>query len=449
MTEPADTTQAIHFVHIDGVDVTVDGAAISVAGDAHAEAVHHLARQHAQPLGHAVQAVATDSNGHMRITVNPDGSTTNVTPITEAEAAELRRLHRPTSLHVIEDPSPAEDETTSPWSTTAIGTPGTDVAAVAEAPIHVAPDAPRHARKSFLSAEPIAQPARQGWRGALNRAGLRLEPGAAELEWRQDVQAVSQHWPGARTIAIANEKGGSGKTPTAVMISAVFARYGGAGILAWDNNETRGSMDKRTQHANHDSTVVDMLPQVQHLLSPSASAADLSAYTHHQPTDKFDVLHSDTALLGQHQMTGEDVHAIHRATSRYYRLLVMDSGNNREAGNWLAMLELADSLVIPCTDVEDSAETGALIIDALHAQATSHGLNLAKNAVAIVSQKTDSKEGRAEAQRIRDGWAGLVRDVVAIPYDPALRSGIIHFDALHARTQRAWLRAAAAVARGL
>lgn len=444
MTEQTDTEATIHFVDIDDDAVTVDGTEISVGGDPHAEAVHHLARKHAQRLGHAVQVIATDMNGHMRISVNPDGSTSNVTPISEEEARELQRLHRPKALHVINDAAgdepDAEPTPSSPWATTAIS---------AQTPIHVAPDAPRHARKSFLSAEPIAQPARQGWRGALNRAGLRLDPGATELEWRQDVQAVSQHWPGARTIAIANEKGGSGKTPTAVMISAVFARYGGAGILAWDNNETRGSMDKRTQHANHESTVVDMLPRVEHLLSPSASAADLATYTHHQPTDKFDVLHSDTALLGQHQMTGQDVHAIHRATSRYYRLLVMDSGNNREAGNWLAMLELADSLVIPCTDVEDSAETGALIIDALHAQATTHGLSLAKNAVAIVSQKTDSKEGRAEAQRIREGWTGLVREVVPIPYDPALRSGIIHFDALQARTQRAWLRAAAAVARGL
>lgn len=444
MTEQTDTPTTIHFVHIDGDTVTVDGATIATGGDAHASAVHHLAREHAQPLGRAVEAVAGDLNGHMRISVNPDGSTSNVTPISDAEAHELQRLHRPHPLHVIgeEDQAEAKEDKTpaSPWATHAIDT---------QAPIHIAPDAPRHARKSFLSAEPIAQPARQGWRGALNRAGLRLEPGTEELEWRQDVQAVSQHWPGARTIAIANEKGGSGKTPTAVMISAVFARYGGAGILAWDNNETRGSMDKRTQHANHEATVVNMLPQVQHLLSPSASAADLATYTHHQPSDKYDVLHSDTALLGQHQMTGQDVHDIHRATSRYYRLLVMDSGNNREAGNWLAMLELADSLVIPCTDVEDSAETGALIIDALHAQATTHGLKLAKNAVAIVSQKTDSKEGRAEAQRINEGWTGLVREVVAIPYDPALRSGIIHFDALQSRTQRAWLRAAAAVARGL
>lgn len=175
----------------------------------------------------------------------------------------------------------------------------------------------------------------------------------------------------------------------------------------------------------------------------------MSYFAHHQPKDKYDVLRSDQSTEGDHEVSAEDVDAIHRVAGRYYRMLVMDSGNNRETGDWLAMLELADSLVIPCTDVEDSAETGALIIDALHAQSTTHGLQLARNAVAIVSQKTDSKEGRAEAQRMREGWEGLVREVVAIPYDPALRSGVIHFDSLRPATQRAWLRAAAAVGRGL
>ena len=39
--------------------------------------------------------------------------------------------------------------------------------------------------------------------------------------------------------------------------------------------------------------------------------------------------------------------------------------------------------------------------------------------------------------------------VVTIPYDPALVTGHIQFDAQKPATQRAWLRAAAAVGRGL
>jgi len=35
-----------------------------------------------------------------------------------------------------------------------------------------------------------------------------------------------------------------------------------------------------------------------------------------------------------------------------------------------------------------------------------------------------------------------------LPYDKALTSGVIRFDALNEHTKRAWLRAAAAVAKG-
>lgn len=33
-----------------------------------------------------------------------------------------------------------------------------------------------------------------------------------------------------------------GQTPTTVLLSAVFARYGGAGVVAWDANQTRGTL---------------------------------------------------------------------------------------------------------------------------------------------------------------------------------------------------------------
>lgn len=41
------------------------------------------------------------------------------------------------------------------------------------------------------------------------------------------------------------------------------------------------------------------------------------------------------------------------------------------------------------------------------------------------------------------------RERPPVPYDKALVSGVIHFDALNNDTKRAWLRAAAAVAKGL
>ena len=65
----------------------------------------------------------------------------------------------------------------------------------------------------------------------------------------------------------------------------------------------------------------------------------------------------------------------------------------------------------------------------------------------IVSEARNSATDQAEA--IASGFRQLVREVVTIPYDPAMVGGLLRFDTLHAGTQRAWLRAAASVARGM
>ncbi|MFD0760440.1 AAA family ATPase [Arthrobacter ulcerisalmonis] len=85
-----------------------------------------------------------------------------------------------------------------------------------------------------------------------------MSPSESERAERSDVLAVSQHWPGPRTIAVVNGKGGAGKTPTTVLLAAVFARHGGAGVLTWDNNQTRGTLGWRTEQGPHEATLLDL-----------------------------------------------------------------------------------------------------------------------------------------------------------------------------------------------
>lgn len=310
----------------------------------------------------------------------------------------------------------------------------------------VATNGPRHARKSFIAAAPAVTPAQVGFRGALNRVGIRAKPSRAEQLLRDDVIRVSQHWPGPRTIAIANGKGSANKTPTMVCLAAVFGRYGGTGVLGWDNNETRGTASWRTQQGPHQSTALDLLPHCNDLLGTGAQAAQLAAYVHHQVEDRCDVLWSDQSIEGEHEISGEEVDAVHQVASKYYRLILMDSGNNERASNWRAMIGHADQLVVPCTNVEDTAEAGARMLEAL-TQRDEHSAHLASNAVAIVSQRTPGKD--PDMTRIEQGFKPLVRRVVTVPHDPALYSGVIRFDSLRPATQRAWLAAGAAVAEGL
>lgn len=302
-------------------------------------------------------------------------------------------------------------------------------------------------RATFITHGRSNQPAVQGWRGALNRAvGTRLEADEGEVSRRADIRTVSQHWAGPRTIAVVNGKGSAGKTPTTICLSAVFAREGGTGVLAWDNNETRGSLPWRVESAPHDATIIELLPRIEELLDSHAPYAELNHFVHHQASDKYAALFSDQSVAGDHIVTEEDVRRIHGLAARYYRLIIMDSGNNERAPNWRTMIEHASRLVVPVTNVEDTAEAGARMLEALIARG-GRSASLARSALIILSQRSPGRDPNSE--RIIDGFTRLGHTVVTIPYDPALRTGVIRYDELRDPTKRAWLRAAAAVAENL
>lgn len=309
------------------------------------------------------------------------------------------------------------------------------------------PTAPE-GRRSFLTPERAEEPAEKGWRGFLAKTGLRVPPSADERAERADIFTVSQHWPGPRTIAIVNAKGGSGKTPTTILTAAVFARYGGAGVLAWDNNQTRGTLGWRTEQGPHDASLHDMLPETDRLLSAQAQSADLAHYVHHQTRDRYDVLRSRPLLLADEQRIERgDIDRIHSVAAKYYRLIVMDSGNDESDPMWRRMIDLADQIVLATTTRAEHAEAGALLLEAL-SDRDARSASLVENSVAIVSQ-ADPHASAAEVRSVVDGYRDLSRDVAAIPYDPAMAGGYLHFTALRPATRRAWLGATAAIARGL
>lgn len=301
---------------------------------------------------------------------------------------------------------------------------------------------------TFLTPQRVEEPAKKGVRGVLTRAGLRLAPGAAEKQERHDAFAVSQHWPGPRTIAIVNGKGGASKTPTTVLLSAVFARLGGSGVLAWDANQTRGTLGWRTEQGPHEKTVLDLIPLTNELLSTGSRSADLAHYTHHQTDDRFDVLRSQPiALAADQRLAATDVDAVWQVAAKYYRLIFIDTGNDESDIAWQSVIDHADQIVVATTTRDDHAEAGALLLDAL-TDRDEHSAHLAQNAVAVVSQ-ADPRASRSDVSRVKDGYSKMVRAVAHIPYDPALVDGWLHWSALRPDTQRAWLAAGAAVAQGL
>ncbi len=392
------------------------------------EAVLGRVGEIAAAAGRPVRLTVSDEEGDWLLAVQPDGSIGDEEALSVAHGAE----HAPVS---------SRDATTSEGATreSATGEPVPSGAATLETP----------SRESFLYVErPRPDRAKQGFRGALARAGMPVSPSASELRERAELDAVSRHWAGPRTIAIVNGKGGANKTPTTALLSAVFARNGGSGVLAWDNNETRGTLGWRTEKDDHDSTVQSLLPATDQLMSAGARTADIGHFVHHQNADKYDVLRSNPTMLATEQrISTADFDRLHTVATKFYRLVIIDSGNDESAERWLRMIDHTDQLVIATTALGEHAEAGALLLEAL-LQRDAHSARLAREAVVIVSQ-SERTGPAADVRRVAAGFRPLARSAVTIPFDPEMHGGRLSFESLAPRTRRAWLHAAAAVAEGL
>ena len=290
--------------------------------------------------------------------------------------------------------------------------------------------------------------AERGFRGFLSRMGFAMEPSAQEVEERSWRRTVGTRLNEPKTISVVNGKGGANKTPTAVLLSAVFGRNSGDPVLVWDNNGTRGTLGWRTLKGSHTHHSMDLLAAAEKLKETRVGDPAINDYVHYQPEDCYSVLRTDPTLLASEQhVNAADFDVLHEIVSRFFSLTIVDSGNDESAERWLRMIDHTDQLVIASTTVEEHAEAGALLLEAL-AKRGGRYEELAKNAVVIISQH--QPQGNDEQlNRIAHGFRRLARQVVTVPYDAALVKGQIRFDGLRPATRRAWLHATAAVAGAL
>ncbi|WP_137845435.1 ParA family protein [Microbacterium sp. 2FI] len=384
------------------------------------QVILHRAAAEAQRTGIPVELVTKGDRGEHHLLVAADGSIASA-PATEPPSAD--------NPQTFESPSQQREEVNT------------------EAPGHEplrsrrAPEPP--SRPSFIGTDSSVAPT-TGWPALFARLGF--GPSPLELARRDNERIVSQQWAGCRTIAVANGKGGVGKTMTTAMLAAVFARYGGGNVLAWDNNDTRGTLGWRTETGRYDTTIKDLLPAAPNLLTPGAGVSDIARFVHHQSADRYDVLRSNPELLAAHQrIATAEFDLLMQVAARYYRLVVFDSGNDESAERWLRMVDSSYQLVVPTLAAPESAESAALLLDALR-ERDERSRFLAENAVVVVTEAEPNARG---ADRIASGFDGHVRTVARIPFDPALKSGALRLDDLRPRTRDAWIRVAAAAARGL
>lgn len=317
---------------------------------------------------------------------------------------------------------------------------------VPEQPVQVSPPVLRSRPDSFLAKSAAGGPKPTGWRAVAGRLGIKVQASQAQCQQWEDERTVSQHWPGPRTIAVLNGKGGAGKTPTSILLASNFARLGSGSVVAADGNVTRGTLGWRTEQGPHNATILDMVPKTEALMDPSARNGDVAAFTHHQTIDQFDVLRSNPLLLSTEQkLSPEELDGIQQVLTRYYRMIIWDTGNDEGDSLWLRIVSHADQIVVATTTRTDHAEAGRLLLQGLSGR-DERSAALAANAVVVISQ-ADREEPPATS--LVDGFAGIAREVVTIPYDRSMREQWLRSDKLAPATRAAWLHAAAAVARGL
>ena len=448
------TTEALNFPRIaatirpDGSgEVTINGTSqpVSACGlDGAREAVIKSIQSTAQKVGRPVLAKTSGPDGEWMLKIWPDGTVHDATP-SDGDAGSRSRITQtlPPVVGQI-DPTPTSKTIGDPMKQ-AIPSSSTLQEPTSE------PD--RLPTLSDLMSDrpsPAVGSAEMGWQGAVRRwtRGLiKPCPGPVELQHREAIASVQRSMSGPRTIAVINPKGGAHKTTATMLLAATFGIHRGGYTLAWDNNETRGTLGWRGVQARHTNTAVDLLDDLDRFNDPSrARVGDLDNYVRSQGSSQFDVLASDEDAAASANIDAVAFQQLHATLSRFYRIMIIDTGNNMRASNWVAAVEAADQLVIVSTVREDTAASAAWLLDGLRARGFGDKIAQAVTLLSAPSQQPDEKLNK----RLRRHFSQLTRQVVDVPHDPALvDGGTINFEALAPATREAWLRAAATVAEGL
>lgn len=147
----------------------------------------------------------------------------------------------------------------------------------------------------------------------------------------------------------------------------------------------------------------------------------------------------------------DNFRAVHEILSRFYRLILLDTGNNIRAAHFTEALEHTEQLVIPVAAGRDSATVAQKMMRSL--VATGHE-DLVRRAVVLLHDLEPAESADPGylhvAQEIAADLEPQVAAVIPIPFDPALKEGArIDPTALSEATRTAYRQAAAAVARSL
>lgn len=293
-------------------------------------------------------------------------------------------------------------------------------------------------------------PAGWGWRGRVRRwTGGLIEPqmGAKEMAHELARRSIQRDFDGPRTIAFINPKGGAAKTTGVLAAGYTFGTVRGGGVVAWDNNETRGTLGIRGMRSTHRNTTRELLEDLERFKDVYQSRiGDLGAFVRSQGDAHFDVLASDERPDVTGTIRAEDFKEVHGLLQRFYRMILIDTGNNMRAENWLAAAEKADLLVVTSTVREDTGYSGLWMLDALQDAGYQ---DLKRKTISVISDPSAHVDHKL-ALDLEKVYEQRTRAVFRVPYDPVLVPGsVVPYSQLSEGTRSSWLRACAGMAEAL
>ena len=205
----------------------------------------------------------------------------------------------------------------------------------------------------------------------------------------------------------------------------------------------------RAELGGNDRNVRDLLRDLGRFTHGGGGIGELSAYLRPQAA-MFDVLASDESATAGEMLTAGAFRDLRDVVTQFYKLIIVDTGNNVRAANWRAAIDATDQIVITRAGPQRLGRDGGA--DARpsrpHGPARTGAPCGRRGHRGPAARRRGPRRGRPAVHR--EAFPGPCRAVLRVPYDRHLDSGApIDYGAISAATRRSWLRVAAAVLAGL
>lgn len=262
----------------------------------------------------------------------------------------------------------------------------------------------------------VAAPPVGGWRRLLYQITFgTLNVGDSDkvrLERSQDSLIASRLGDHTRYVPVLSRKGGVGKTTVTTLLGMVLADTREDRVIAMDANPDRGTLSDRSP-GSADFTA-------RNLVRDRFSVSTFSQLSDYVARDgsRLDVLASDTDPTVAQAFDDSDYRAVTDILSKFYSIVLTDSGTGMVHSVMKGTLEKADAVVLVSGGSVDEARLASETLSWLEA----HGRHdLVANAIVVINMS--GGETQVDINQIEDHFKSRVRNVLRIPYDKHLAEG--------------------------